>query len=623
MIELFNKKIILNNINKTEQQELINEIDSAIISHRIDSSLNNLTKGNFEDLILNFENIKYHITSSLNQNVKEYDNISTIDLGECENILKNQNNLTKSDTLIIFKIDVLDNSSIPIVLYQVYHPITKERLNLTNCNNTIDVSYPVNINEKELFKYDPSNDFYSDICRTYTTEFQTDITIKDRQKEYINKNLSLCEEDCTYNNYDIETKKVTCECYIKVSFPIISEIKINKDKLMKKFMNIKETINLKIMKCYKLLFTKEGIATNIGSYLLLFIIFIFIVSTIIFPFKSYEILYKKVKNINDQKISESKSSKQNKNIINEQISEENNHKINGIEKETIKIEISNNSPPNKKSKRKRRKSHNEMGTILSLNLTENKKIVKQKEKDNLESKNNKINVTTMSYNDYELNMMEYKNAIIYDKRSYCQYYISLLKTKHIIIFTFFNSTDYNSILIKICLFLFFLALNYTINALFFTDSTIHEIYLEKGEYNFIYQLPKIIYSIIITSVIHIIVKYLSLTEKSIINFKNEQLNSNSDVKMAELIKSLKIKMIIFYVTSYIFLIFFWYYLGCFCAVYKNTQIHFIKDTAISFGISLAYPLGLYLIPGIFRIKSIKDNEKKTMYEASQIIQLLL
>ena len=191
LIDLFYKKIILYNINKTEQQELIKEIDSAIISHRIDSSLNNLTKGNFEDLIINFENIKYHITSSLNQNVRVYDDISTIDLGDCENILKNQFNITQSDTLIIFKIDVLDNSSIPIILYQVYHPITKERLNLTNCNNAIEVSYPVNINEKELFKYDPSNDFYSDICRTYTTEFQTDITKKDRQKEYINKNLSL------------------------------------------------------------------------------------------------------------------------------------------------------------------------------------------------------------------------------------------------------------------------------------------------------------------------------------------------------------------------------------------------------------------------------------------------
>ena len=349
LIELFNKKKILYNINKTEQQELINEIDFAIISHIIDSSLNNLMKGNFEDLIINFENVKYHITSSINQHVREYINISTIDLGECENILKNKYNITQSDILIIFKVDVLDISSIPIVLYQVYHPITKERLNLTYCNNTIDISYPVNINEKELFKYDPSSDFYSDICRTYTTEFQTDITLKDRRKEYIEKNLSLCEEDCIYNNYNIETKKVTCECYIKISFPIISEIKINKDKLMKEFMNIKESINLKIMKCYKLLFTKEGIATNIGSYLLLLIIFIFIISTIIFPCKSFEILYKKVKNIYDQKLSESKSNKQNRN-----------------EKETMTIEINNNSPPKKEEKRR-----NSLKISTNLNSTEN------------------------------------------------------------------------------------------------------------------------------------------------------------------------------------------------------------------------------------------------------------
>ena len=619
LIDLFYKKIILYNINKTEQQELIKEIDSAIISHRIDSSLNNLTKGNFEDLIINFENIKYHITSSLNQNVRVYDDISTIDLGDCENILKNQFNITQSDTLIIFKIDVLDNSSIPIILYQVYHPITKERLNLTNCNNAIEVSYPVNINEKELFKYDPSNDFYSDICRTYTTEFQTDITIKDRQKEYINKNLSLCEEDCTYNNYDIETKKVTCECYIKVSFPIISEIKINKDKLMKKFMNIKESINLKIMKCYKLLFTKEGITTNIGSYLLSFIIFIFIVSTIIFPSKIYENLYKKVKNIYEQKICESKSDKQNKNIINEQMPEENNHKNIRSEKETMKIEMSNNSPSKKKSKR--RKSF-KISSHLNLNFSENKKIVKKKENNILENNIIKIN-EIMNYNDYELNMMEYKYAIIYDKRSYWQFYISLLKTKHIFIFTFFNSKDYNSMIIKICLFLFFLALNYTINALFFSDSTIHEIYLEKGEYNFIYQLPQIIYSAIIISVINIIVKYLFLTEKNIIKFKNEKSNDGLEAKVEELLKCLKIKIIIFYTIGYIILIFFWYYLACFCAVYKNTQIYFIKNTAISLGISLVYPFGLYLLPGIFRITSIRNNEKKTMYNASQIIQFLL
>ena len=136
-------------------------------------------------------------------------------------------------------------------------------------------------------------------------------------------------------------------------------------------------------------------------------------------------------------------------------------------------------------------------------------------------------------------------------------------------------------------------------------------------------MPQIIYSAIIISVINTIVKYLSLTEKSIIIFKNEKSNKGLDLKMKELIKCIKNKIIIFYVISYIFLLFCWYYLACFCAVYKNTQIHFIKDTVISFGISLIYPFGLYLIPGIFRIVSIKNNERKTMYEVSQMIQLLL
>ena len=70
---------------------------------------------------------------------------------------------------------------------------------------------------------------------------------------------------------------------------------------------------------------------------------------------------------------------------------------------------------------------------------------------------------------------------------------------------------------------------------------------------------------------------------------------------------------------------FWYYVGCFCAVYKNTQIHLIKDTLISFSTSLLYPLVLYLLPGIFRIKALKNKEgnKETMYKIIKIIQLCI
>ena len=58
-----------------------------------------------------------------------------------------------------------------------------------------------------------------------------------------------------------------------MKLPIISEIVIDKDKLKESFKNIKNIINLNILKCYKILFTKEGFISNIGSYILFFTIF--------------------------------------------------------------------------------------------------------------------------------------------------------------------------------------------------------------------------------------------------------------------------------------------------------------------------------------------------------------
>ena len=73
--------------------------------------------------------------------------------------------------------------------------------------------------------------------------------------------------------------------------------------------------------------------------------------------------------------------------------------------------------------------------------------------------NNKLNLNNdkeknESYNDYELNMLNYEDAKRLDYRSYCQYYISLLRTKHILIFSFIHHNDYNLQLIKIYLFFF-------------------------------------------------------------------------------------------------------------------------------------------------------------------------
>ena len=65
--------------------------------------------------------IIYQITTTFNQKNKEYENISTINLGQCENYLKTNYNLSENDSLIIFKYDYqIPNLLIPIIGYDSF-----------------------------------------------------------------------------------------------------------------------------------------------------------------------------------------------------------------------------------------------------------------------------------------------------------------------------------------------------------------------------------------------------------------------------------------------------------------------------------------------------------------------
>ena len=303
------------------------------------------------------------------------------------------------------------------------------------------------------------------------------------------------------------------------------------------------------------------------------------------------------------------------------------------------MNLINKNPPIKIEKKQKQKRNRKNSQIIinnnnnsksNLDLKSNININNSKNINNLMTINN-INNTNpieknsiLEFNDYELNTMDYTEALKKDKRNFLQYYLSLLRTKHLLLFAIIPSNDYNSTVNKLCLFLFSFALYYTINGLFFTDSTIHEIYEEKGKYNFIYQLPQIIYSTIITSFVNMIIRFLSLSEKDVLKLKNEDNKDDLKTKKKKLTYSriliiLRIKFICFFYISLICLIFFWYYLSCFCAIYKNSQMHLLKDTLISFLLSLLYPFGFFSLAGLFRILSLK-NKKKCIYKISKLIQ---
>ena len=241
---------------------------------------------------------------------------------------------------------------------------------------------------------------------------------------------------------------------------------------------------------------------------------------------------------------------------------------------------------------------------------------------NLKIEKKKTNINEELYNliDKEINSLTYEEALKYDKRSYIQYYLSLLKTKHLLIFSFITKDDYNSREIKISLFFLYFALLYSVNSFFFQEKKINKIYEEKGSYDLINQIPQLFYSTFICILINFLLKYLCLSDHNIIDLKN-----NRNIQdFNQIAKCLIIKSIIFYILDFSFLLLFWYYLGCFCAVFKNTQFYLIKDILLSFGISLIYPFLLNFLPGIFRIPSLQNlkKNKKCLYNVSKIVQLI-
>ena len=59
-------------------------------------------------------------------------------------------------------------------------------------------------------------------------------------------------------------------------------------------------------------------------------------------------------------------------------------------------------------------------------------------------------------------------------------------------------------------------------------------------------------------------------------------------------------------------------------MYNDSQIILIKDTLVSFSISMIYPFGLNLIPGLIRIPALKANnsDKICLYKLSLFIALI-
>ena len=685
--------------NKSPESE-INDLNISDFESIKDYIFQNYNKTIFERKYLEFKlinNLTIIFTTTeyekfnLNHiNLENNKNKTSIDLKECETILKKEYNISINEPLFLFKVEInISGMKIPKVEYEIYYPLYGQnkmtKLDLKKCENKkIDISINVDINNDNIEKYNSTGKYYNDICSKTILDKKNenkkmDISISDRRNEFINNNMTLCEEDCNIIGYNYTTKIAKCNCLIKLKFHFLNEIKFDKKRLLKNFIDINNFLNIKFMKCYKNIIIFDNLKNNYSFYMSLYMILLYFIILILFWCKYYSILLDKINQVTNALLKQFKKNKINNNNSNnlKKNNNKNNNKthknlsLNNLnnfgnnnisnnknrkaKKEKInnkKIIIANdnnNNISNKKIKLKKNNKINNTKNInkLSLNLKNKKIKLKSKIKKNKYNKNkissSKSNNNTKSllnisvkknetkfeeilkYNDNELNSLDYEKALIYDKRTYSQYYISLLREKNLLIFSFYNNKkEYNSQIIKIFLFFLFFQISLTINTLFFSDDSMHEIYISEGEYSFIYQIPKIIYSTFVSVIINILIKFLSLTESNVIKLK-EKSTKNFDISQKKkLYRIIFIKLVIFFILSLILLLSFGYYLICFCSVYTNTQIHIIKDTASSLALSLIYPFGISLIPGLLRICALRDKNKnkKYVYLFSKLVQVI-
>ena len=634
-IDFFNGICKINNNSPKIIDSMVKTIKDQL-NQTLDELTNN-TNNELKDLLIKADEATYQITTTDNQKNNEYEDVSVINLGECENILKTKYHIDQSKSLIIFKIDYfVPGLSIPVIGYEVYHPDTKAKLELDDCKDVlIDLDIPVSINEDLLFKYDPENEYYVDECYPYTSENGTDITLNDRKQEYIDNNMSLCENKCSYNGYDEDTKKVSCVCEPKSKEYLIQDIIDDENLLSTNLTFYNSSSSIMTMKCIYTVFSKEGLIKNYANYILAFVLISFIILIILFYKVGYYTLEKMMTTFLEIK---EKGQNSKTAIINEK------KKIKKKKKKKKEKQISNPLPRKQKKltfkSNQRKESRKESSksskselknTNVLINLEKeeinNNIEIYRKNKDKNKNKN-KMNNTkgmklmSLNYCDIELNSLTYEEALEYDKRNYLQYYISLIRTKHPLIFSFVPMDDYNTIIVKVSIFLLSFIIYFAINALFFTQSTIHQIYEDQGAYNLGYQIKKILIAFIISYIISSIIKYFFVSERDILKIKYEIDVDKASDKVEELKKCIVIKYTSFFIVDIVFVIIFWYYLSSFCAVYKNTQICLIINTIICFSLSFLYPLIINLIPGIFRIKSLKDKNNRLFFKISRIIQFL-
>ena len=555
-----------------------------------------------------------------------------VNFSTCEDILRTYYNISKDSIITFIQVEINntnEHSLINQVEYEAYDD-KRQKLNLSICNDaTIQILYSIipnsslNISSINSFKdlnidiLNLKDKFFNDICMSYSSS-DKDVTLSDRIIDFY-QNYSLCDENCLFDEIDLISMTISCNCSVKTN------LKITEPSLkLQQLEDVEKALAFGIIKCYNLAFSWKDKKNNIGFWLFCFFETSHITSFIIYFCKGIET----VKDYIFNQIKECQHIKTNNNL------NENQNKIikrkRPLKKSKIKI---NKAAPQKRKENKNKNlkgdksndnsSINKMKTSYRDIIPKSKSAIYKKEKKisiattqeggtkkkyssketkiiNLNLININLNNNTLinldSLSNYILNIYTFEQAIKKDFRQLCTIFYIYLLTKQAIFHAFLYKSPLVLFPLRFCLLIFIISSDFALNALFYFDDKISERYRYTKNI-LLFALTKNVSIILLSTFIGFIfltlctklstsindIKEVFIKEEQLVKKdKNQQIDENRIKKgIEDILKKYKIKVIILVVVQNLLLLFFWYYVTIFCHVYYKTQKSWIVDSLLS------------------------------------------
>ena len=530
---------------------------------------------NIDDFVIDifYSNLSFHANDYYLQvfnttNIPYHKEISEIIFDECVASLKKYYKIPEEENLIIAKFDLFRPNNINNQVE--YHIYTKNgiRLQLNVCEKDyIIIKYPILYPDKisydlgkEIFElkgndiYNSNDSFFNDICNPYSVN-GSDVILADRRKD-IFQDINLCEENCKYIKVNFTTQKIECKCNVKTFFNY-EEKEFNHNSNM--FSDI-FNLNIEVMKCYKYSFQWKILRKNLGFWIMTGFLIFQIILTFLFFFEKISLKNKIIHNIflNSPPIR----------FTSIDIEEDNDSNFDSLSSlkrlKKNNIIIYNNNIAQKKTRK---------NVVFKKTFFINKKFTKNKKS---------INYYFIIEKNYDFNL-PFLNEIENEK-NFFKIFFSIFKNTFPIFRSIFLVSKYELICLNISVYIFSLSINFTLNGLFFTNDVISK--RHKGSVSFISTILRSIYSSIIGIFIMVIPKklifYFPIMETIIKEVKNQ---IKLSIYLKKLIRIVKFKIFLYFLFVLIFNILFIYYITCFCAIYKCSQIEWFLGGLRSFFIS--------------------------------------